>query len=151
MTARHSPALRFESLEDRFAPAAGDPDPTFGVVGRAVVPFGGAADLDVANAVAVQPDGKVVLAGQVATGTAVNFVVGRLLADGRFDPSFGAGGQVVVPPAQPTPPVATAGNAVAVQPDGKIVAAGHDAGGDLTAVRLNPDGSFDPTFAAGGR
>ena len=64
---------------------------------------------------------------------------------GDLDPSFGTGGTV-------TTPVGYA-SAVALQGDGKIVAAGHtDAGtrGAFALARYNPNGSLDATFGRGG-
>lgn len=56
--------LRCEPLEDRTAPAAaGDLDPTFGTGGRVVIPL----DSSSASAMAVLPDGKIVLAGTART------------------------------------------------------------------------------------
>jgi uncharacterized delta-60 repeat protein len=71
-------------------------DPRFGSGGtfRAYLDAGG-SNADYANAVAVQPDGKVVVAGAVATAGGDLFGIVRLLPDGGFDPSFGTGGKVV--------------------------------------------------------
>src|SRR5687768_14457022 len=96
--------LTIESLEDRIAPAAGDLEPTFGTNGISLIPFirrgntfnNGA----VGNAVAVQRDGKIIVAGAadspLATGD-TDMAVIRLNADGTLDPSFGAGGRVLIP------------------------------------------------------
>jgi uncharacterized delta-60 repeat protein len=78
-------------------------------------------------AVAVQPDGRIVVAG---TGLA------RLAADGSTDESFGRHGLVEVPGSGLT--------AVALQPDGKIVVAG-----DILA-RYDLDGKLDLGFGSGG-
>lgn len=121
----------------------GNADSAFGVGGEVftdVGPFG-----DAAFAMALQPDGKIVLAGNTFGGTAVV----RYEADGALDPTFGTGG--IVSGGQP---VYT--SEVAVQPDGKIVVGGAD-DDDLSAAsdlnfklrRLNPDGSQDLTFNGG--
>src|SRR5688500_2994398 len=68
----------------------------------------------------------------------------RLIATaGDLDPSFGIGGVATAPSLNLAYPTA-----VAVQADGKIIAAGG-AGGPLVA-RFNPDGSLDSGFGAGG-
>src|SRR3954463_12897964 len=105
--------------------APGDLDVTFGVGGRQVTDLGGG---DVAVAVAVQPDGKLVVG---VTGLA------RYAADGTLDPTFSGDG---IRNDQ-------GGRAIALQPDGKIVVAGTDyvAGNSRWVVaRYNPDGSLDP-------
>ena len=69
---------------------------------------------------------------------------------GDLDPSFGAGGQV-------TTPILSGydgASALVVQPDGKLVAAGHayNANNDTFAlVRYNADGSLDGNFGTGGK
>src|SRR5437879_11626187 len=69
---------------------------------------------------------------------------------GDLDPSFGAGGQV-------TTPILSGydgASALVVQPDGKLVAAGHayNASNTIFAlVRYNADGSRDETFGTSGK
>ena len=85
-----------------------------------------------ANAIAIQPDGKVVVAGQAGV-SGDDFALARYTVDGRLDPSFGSGGEVVTnfgvtgescPPCTKSDELASS---VAVQPDGKIVAVGAGA------------------------
>ena len=84
--AARQPAPRFrprvEGLEDRLTPSGGQLDPTFGSGGIVNVPNGASAD-----AVAVQPDGKVVIAGGVARSRAgySSISVQRLKRDGTLD------------------------------------------------------------------
>jgi len=119
--------------------AVGDLDFPFGVGGAVVVDAGGAADA--ANAVRVQPDGGIVVAG----GNDTDLVVLRLLpGNGAFDPSFGNGGRVVLGLG-----TATVANAAVVQPDGRIVVVG-DANSDVFALRLDAAGAPDPSFGTGG-
>lgn len=79
----------------------------------------------------------------------VLFLAGSLCAqNGYLDPIFGHDGRIALD----LDPVGSAYqhmNAVAVQPDGKIVATGSF-NGDMAVVRLNPDGSVDPTFSDDG-
>jgi uncharacterized delta-60 repeat protein len=125
-------------------------------------------DIDVARrAVALSQDGKIILAGQMGDWDSADFAVARLTTNGELDPTFGHEGKVVL---DFTPKSNCAGcmknedvaYAVAVQGDGKIVAAGSsdlqglcDDNGhscDIFAlVRLNDDGSLDRSFGRGGK
>lgn len=110
---------------------------------------GGAVTLDVGDgtaavrAMARQPDGKLVVAGTTDTGGAGGGVVARLLPDGRPDPAFSSDGIAR------TGLAAATVEALALQPDGKIVAAGG-AGGDSFIARFRPGGARDPGFGADG-
>jgi uncharacterized delta-60 repeat protein len=129
-------------LPTAVAAAPGDLDPSFGGTGKVTTDFGGT---DVASAVAVQADGKIVAAGQTNAGSNSTFALARYHADGSLDAGFGAGGVVT------TDLGATdQAFAVVVQPDGKILAAGRR-GSDVGLARYNPDGSADSTFGTGGR
>ena len=86
--------------------APGDLDTSFDGDGKRAINFGGT---DSARAVLVQPNGRIVVAGD--GGPASSFCVARLRTNG-----------------------ATFGNAVALQPNGRIVAAGQRTGGDDFAV-----------------
>lgn len=123
-------------------------DPAFGTAGVVITPTPPStapenADL---NAVALQGDGKIVVGGRVHPSTAqsTTFAVARYGADGSLDSTFGTGGVV-------TTDFNLDGEGVhglAIQPNGKIVAAG-EAGGVIALARYNPDGSLDPTFGSG--
>jgi uncharacterized delta-60 repeat protein len=131
--------------------SAGTLDPTFGTGGQTVVDFGGA---ETAGASTLQPDGKLVVVGGKGFGTNGNTqfagVALRLNTDGTLDPTFGSGGKVNVD-------FGTQGEAtaVAVQQNGKLVLAGNPRfvgpTRGILAVRLNADGSIDPTFGTSGR
>ena len=130
----------------------GAPDPSFGGDGTVVL-----ADENLvqrAFAVAVQPDGRVVVAGQRATCTRVTirFLLLRLTAAGAPDPTFAA-------PEGAVPDNGNAAVDVAVQPDGRIVVAVDTFVGPATiparddafiVIRFNPDGSLDTTFSGDG-
>jgi uncharacterized delta-60 repeat protein len=124
--------------------ASGDLDTSFGTDGIVITPIAGA---DEVSALALQPDGKIVAAGQSSDSTAISIAVARYNPDGTLDPDFGSGGVV-------TTLIGASAWAfdVALQPDGKIVAAG--AGGDtqveFVVVRYRPDGTLDRGFASGG-
>ncbi|MBZ5551927.1 MAG: hypothetical protein LAO21_04335 [Acidobacteriia bacterium] len=102
-------------------------------------------------ALVVQPDGKILVGGDFTTlggggtGTTAVHRIGRLNPDGSLDTSFNPGANYEV-------------FALAVQPDGKIVAVGGfttlAGGGTGTTTRnhigrLNPDGSLDTNFNPG--
>jgi uncharacterized delta-60 repeat protein len=103
----------------------GSPDPTFDGDGTATIDFGSLADL-AADAV-LQPDGRIVVVGSTqATG---DIAVARLNPNGSPDTTFGGDGKATVDFA-----VAAFGNAVALQPNGRIVVAGERTGGEDFAV-----------------
>ena len=115
--------------------AAGDLDPTFGNGGKVTTDFGGS---DVANALAIQPDGKIVVAGNTSD---LSLVLARYNGNGSLDTTFGTGGSVVTGLLR--------GSDVVIQPDGKIVVAG-DSDGDFAVARFNSNGSLDTSFGIGG-
>src|SRR5947207_14790042 len=100
--------------------AAGDLDPTFGTGGKVTTPIG--TGTGYASALAVQGDGKIVAAGFCFTPTGNNvFCLARYNTDGSLDPIFGTGGTVMT---AITVYPGDRAHAVALQSDGKIVAAG---------------------------
>lgn len=113
---------------------------------------------DRANALVLQPDGKIVLAGFTDAAGTLDMAVARLNnPQGTLDASYGlgTGGSRIdfgglVPNSMGSSDNALA---VALQPDGKIVLAGHsDAGGkgDIAVVRLNaPAGTLDSSYGLG--
>jgi uncharacterized delta-60 repeat protein len=125
----------------------GSIDSSFGSNGRVLTDFDG--DDDVAWAVAIQPDGRIVVAGSAVVGThAADFAVARYLADGSLDRSFSGDGRV-------TTSLGDDERAydVLIQPNGSIVAVGHtNAQGtdDFALVRYFPNGTLDPSFSGDG-
>ena len=133
-------------------------DTSFGYGGRQSIDL--ASDFDYGTAVAVQPDGKIVVSGNSFQAGSYAFAAARLNADGSPDTSFdGDGWQridmggwegvidigIMDEDAQD----------VVLQPDGKIVIAGsvihEDTVSDFTVARLNADGSLDTSFDGDGR
>jgi uncharacterized delta-60 repeat protein len=102
-----------------------------------------------AFAMALQPDQKIVVAGYAVVGSAINFGLERYNPDGSLDFSFGTNGKVT------TPVLGTDDEAfsVAIQPDGKIVAAGATKRTgfdyDWAVVRYNSNGSLDTSWGGG--
>src|SRR3954454_2550289 len=79
--------LSVERLEDRLTPAAGALDATFGTGGLVITDFTNSTER--ANAMALQPDGKIVVVGATDSGgSGSNFAVARYLANGTPDPDF---------------------------------------------------------------
>lgn len=106
--------------------------------------------LDWINAIAIETDGKIVLAGYHNSGSNREFLLVRLLTDGTLDSSFSTDG-IVIDSAGSNNDILTA---LAIQSDGKIVVAGYSGNGvnDVyTLARYLPgDGSRDTTFGVGG-
>jgi uncharacterized delta-60 repeat protein len=125
--------------------AAGDLDTTFGTGGLVTTDFGGRGDF--ALAAAVQPDGKLVLAGNSSQAGvfAVDFALARYNADGTLDSTFGSGGTVL----SEFGAQLDAAFDVTLQPDGKIVAVGISAF-NFAVARYTQTGALDPSFGAGG-
>ncbi len=133
---------------------AGDLDPSFGVAGIRVVPFGSEFERGYARGMALQADGRILLAGRVdLSDNSLNdfdFGIARLAADGSDDASFGTGGRVLVPFDFGGTVNWDEANGVAVQADGRIVVAGavenDEADWDFGVTRLLTDGALDTSF-----
>ncbi len=119
--------------------ADGTLDTDFGVGGIVTTDLGNA---EAAKAVAIQSDGKIVVAGQIGD----DFCAVRYLADGELDGSFGDGGHTSTNFSG-----TDCANAVAIQSDGKIVAVGICHGYDFALARYNADGTPDTTFGSSGK
>jgi uncharacterized delta-60 repeat protein len=122
----------------------GSLDPAFGTGGRVTTDFGG--DFDHANAVVLQADGRIVLAGDGDE----HFALARYDASGNLDPGFGVGGRVTVLFRRED---FAAANGVAVE-NRKIVAAGLAGSVShlrMAVARLESDGTPDVSFGDAGR
>ncbi len=128
----------------------GDLDPTFGTNGQALADLG-SASLDAGRGIAIQPDGKLVVAGSSDAAGNFDFAVVRFNTTGSLDASFGSGGKVLTDFGAASDDEA---HAVAIQPDGKLVVAGYSdasGGGDFAIARYNVDGSLDASFGSSGK
>ncbi|CAN5827646.1 hypothetical protein BH11PSE8_BH11PSE8_11700 [soil metagenome] len=126
----------------------GSLDTSFGSNGQVATSFGGVDDrfFDVA----LQADGKIVATGWVRSGGYTDLLIARYNSDGSLDSSFGSGGSAVVAIGS----FNDEAYAVAVQADGKIVAAGTTDNGsstDIALVRVNANGSLDTGFGTAGK
>ncbi|MBV5303192.1 MAG: DUF4347 domain-containing protein, partial [Chlorobium sp.] len=117
----------------------GSLDTTLSSDGKLTTDFGGS---DFGNSVALQPDGKILLAGS-SNG---NFAVVRYNPNGSLDTSFGFNGRVTTDFGS----LEDYGYSITVQSDGKILLAGSS-DGDFALARYNSDGSLDTTFSSYGK
>ncbi|MEO8286117.1 MAG: delta-60 repeat domain-containing protein [Chloroflexota bacterium] len=135
----------------------GSLDEAFGNEGKVSADFGGGEDW--ATAVAVRRDGRIVVGGVNYVGVVIcrdengltrgcdkfGFAVVQYNADGVVDESFGEGGEGLYEFE------ATSGaSALVLQPDGKVVLAGHYDYDDFAVVRTNADGTLDSSFGTDG-
>jgi uncharacterized delta-60 repeat protein len=125
----------------------GSPDTTFSGDGKTTTDFG--ID-DRAYAIALQPDGKIVVAGYTYSGSDSDFILVRYNGNGSLDTTFSIDGITITN--------FNFGNdtahAVAIQPDSKIVVAGYSSiagNSDFALARYNSDGSLDTTFSGDGK
>lgn len=133
-TGMHFAAVRLTS--------SGARDKTFGTNGVTTVPIG---SYSIANAVVVQSDGKIVVAGGAIMGSDPRYAVVRLTSKGVVDTSYGTRGIV-------TPPVSGTAWGMVLQSDGKVVLGGQVTSGTrpYAAVRLTTSGALDSSFDADG-
>ncbi|WP_424886714.1 hypothetical protein [Streptomyces sp. XH2] len=121
---------------------AGDLDTTFGTSGTTTVNFGRTS---IANALAIQSNDKLVLAGRVGDASTGDWGIARLKKDGALDPSFGSSGLVTIPfTAQED-----VARAVAIDSSGNIVVGGFvgsEPAGAIAFARLTSSGALDTTF-----
>lgn len=143
--------LRIESLEERrLLTVAGTLDTTFGVGGKATLSIND--QQDIVRAIAIQPDGKILLAGGTknASNGNENFALARFNADGSIDTTFGGGDGKVTTDMADDDYIYD----VAVQPDGNIVVAGSAFDGDdskFAIARYDGNGTLDPSFSGDGK
>lgn len=131
--------------------SSGNLDATFGSGGIATPPL--CVDCSPpANTLLLQSDGKLVLGGSVTANNpsaALNdFVLARYNADGTLDGSFGSGGSVFTDFNATTFGDELRG--IAMQPDGKLVAAGL-ADSAIALARYDTNGTLDPSFGTAGK
>jgi uncharacterized delta-60 repeat protein len=128
----------------------GSLDASFGTGGLVSTAFTGD---DEAYAIALQDDGKILLAGKAKEdGVYSDFAIARYNTDGSLDNSFGTSGKIVTDFIG----FGDAAKGIAIQADGRIIAVGYSSdgnpyGNDFGLVRYNTDGSFDASFGVGGK
>ena len=123
-------------------------DTTFGSGGKVVTGFGNGYDF--AQAVGVQSDGKIVVAGYSSNFSDYDFAMVRYTTAGALDPTFGSGGKVRTPIGSGD----DRATALAIQSDDRIVLAGYSMSestfDDFALVRYTSNGALDPTWGSGG-
>ena len=141
-------------VDDKFALARynsdGSLDTSFDTDGKVITPIGG---FDNALAVAVQSDGKILVAGGALIGTNSDFALVRYNSDGSLDTSFDMDGIVLTDFGTNN---GDGAQAMALQSDGKIILAGssfnrNTSDSDFAVARYNSDGSLDTTFDTDGK
>lgn len=128
---------------------AGVLDPTFGGDGKVVTNV--TRRWDAASAVAIQPDGKIVVAGEAGAagpGSDGKFALARYGTDGSLDNTFSGDGKLVTN-VSPGPDFVFG---IKLQGDGKIVVAGGagGSGGRIALARYHSTGARDTTFGGDG-
>jgi uncharacterized delta-60 repeat protein len=102
------------------------------------------------SSIGIQPDGKIVVGG-VVNDSGGNFAVFRFDTNGELDTTFSNDGIVTTNASLVTHPGGSEVNAILIQPDGKIIAAGMSGSlGNMAVVRYLPNGNLDTSFAMNG-
>lgn len=118
-------------------------DPSFGSGGKVTTPTASLSSL------ALQRDGKIVVAGSSREGSQTLFALARYTSNGSLDPSFGSGGIATTAFG-----LSAGASAVLIQRNGKIIAAGwgrRHGRSVFALVRYTSNGSLDPSFGSGGK
>ncbi len=142
----------FDGAKGNFAVLRYDPDgsldTSFHGDGKVMTRLGLGEDF--AKGVAIQPDGRIVVAGCSQNGSRRDFALVRYNTDGSLDTSFGGDGIVTTAVGSSN----YTAKGVALQADGRIVVTGQvynwGTDSDFVVVRYNPDGSLDTSFHGDG-
>ncbi len=125
-------------------------DTSFNGTGYSLRPAVPHPDESLGWAFAIQPDGKIVMVGDIVRNHQQDeFALMRLNANGTLDTSFGNGGSVVTAIS-----ASVSARQVVLQPDGKILVAGESwtqgTNSNITLVRFTSNGALDTTFNSTG-
>ncbi|MDZ8096182.1 MAG: DUF4347 domain-containing protein, partial [Nostoc sp. DedQUE05] len=118
------------------------PDTSFSSDGKVTTDLGFIA-IDIGRSVALQTDGKIIVAGD-SNG---DFALVRYNTDGSLDTSFNSNGKVTTDLGLLSIDI---GYSLAIQADGKIIVAGTN-GTDFALARYNSNGSLDTSFSSDGK
>lgn len=146
MTLRSILPLTLAGLPLLLTAQVGTLDPTFGTGG---VVRADAGRSDVLRDITLQADGRIVGTGWAYDETSTDLLMARFTSDGAPDPTFSGDGHLILP----TGAGFSGGEAVRVQPDGKIVVGGYTNNGStngFTVWRFNADGTPDNGFGTAG-
>jgi uncharacterized delta-60 repeat protein len=129
-------------------------DPSFGVQGKVSYPYESYDDYSYEVSMALQPDGKIVVTGTCYQNIYDVFMTVRFTTAGQIDPTFGVNGKVITSLGEGFNGYP---NAIAIQPDGKILVGGvvqgpisYPTGVDFALVRYEPNGNLDSSFGSNG-
>ncbi len=129
----------------------GTPDTHFGPNGDGRVATAMGTGDSLAYGMTLDADGKIIVAGQASQGGSKGFALARYNTDGTLDTDFNGSGTVITPITGLTDARA---EAVAMEPDGKIVAAGFGVNASnrtvVAVARYTANGTLDTTFGSGG-
>ena len=108
-------------------------------------------NIDRANDIAIDGNGRIVVVGFTTNLAETGFeaFAARLLTDGNYDNTFGSNGVVYLDIGDGN----DMASSLVLQPDGKIIIGGSSNDGNddnFCLIRLNEDGSLDPTFGNNG-
>ncbi|MFO0999027.1 MAG: delta-60 repeat domain-containing protein [Planctomycetaceae bacterium] len=126
----------------------GSLDTTFGSDGKVKTQIGTTRTRG--EAIALQPDGKIVVGGDAFNGSHYEWALVRYLPDGELDETFGESGKITTTTGTGDHSVAV----VCIQPDGRVILTGEYFVGensDIAVVRYNTDGSMDSSFGTNGK
>ncbi len=124
----------------------GNPDSAFGTNGKVITDFGSVYGV---GQVAIQTDGKIIVAGTAGTSPGFDLGLVRYGKTGKIDSTFGINGKVVTDLGH-----IEVGNSVAIQTDGKIVVAGvsyYKTKDSIVLVRYGKGGKIDSSFGTNGK
>ncbi|MEH1910537.1 MAG: DUF4347 domain-containing protein [Nostoc sp.] len=124
-------------------------DTSFNITGKVTTDFTNSNDYG--SSITVQPDGKILVAGDSYNRTNNDFAIARYNSNGTLDTSFNITGKITT---DFTNSSNDYGSSITVQPDGKILVAGGSYNGtnyDFAIVRYNSNGSLDTSFNTTGK
>jgi len=123
-------------------------DPTFGNGGKVFTRFPGTS-IASAEAVTILSSGKILVVGAAGPISSSDFALVRYYSNGALDNTFGSGGRV-----RTNLGMGDFGEAIAVQPNGKIVVGGYTTDNQLDTrfalARYTSNGALDPGYGTGG-
>jgi uncharacterized delta-60 repeat protein len=124
-------------------------DTSFGTGGAVYTGFSSDSDIDsLCTSMAIDSNGRIVLAGKLGDYFGDDFVVARYESNGTLDTTFGTDGAAITAIAD-----GEGAEGLLIQPDGKLVLTGLQVGGGgshMVVLRHNTDGTLDGTFGNGG-
>lgn len=125
-------------------------DESFGSHGVAFVPMTAVDDYEHPQSLAIQPDGRILIVGNVPqkSPNGQKVAVERLLPNGAVDPTFGSSGRVLFSYGAET--TSSFGSDIKLQADGRILVAGGT-NGQFAVARLTNSGALDSSFGVGGK